>query len=161
VDDDFSLEMLDEHLALEHAIIWVDLCQPTLQELQTVADELSLHSLAIEDAASGQQRPKLNRYENHDFLSAYAVELDPETGELRTSEIGAFITKNAIVTVRRDDGFPIDDLLDHIDRNAKLTAHGISALVHGVLDFVIDSHFDTVQALDEEIESLEDLLFDD
>ena len=161
VDEGFSLEMLDEHLVEEHSIVWVDLYQPTLQQLQTVADELSLHSLAIEDAARGRQRPKLNRYENHDFLSAYAVQLDADTGELRTSEIGAFITENALVTVRRDDGFPIDDLLDHIDRNAKLTTHGISALVHGVLDFVIDSHFDTVQELDEQIESLEDLLFDD
>ncbi len=161
VDEGFSLDLLDEHLAEEHTILWVDLFQPTPQQLQTVADELSLHSLAVEDAATGQQRPKLNRYENHDFLSAYAVGLDAETGELRTSEIAAFITPTALVTVRRDDGFPIDDLLEHLDQNAKLTAHGVSALLHGLLDFVIDGHFDAVQALDEQIESLEDLLFDD
>jgi magnesium transporter len=98
----------------------VDLCQPSPQELQTVADELDLHSLAIEAAATAQQRPKFNRYDNHDFLSAYAVRLD-----------------------------------------AELTSHGISALLYGLLDFVTDGHFDTVQALDDQIEILEDLLFDE
>lgn len=161
VDEGFALDQLDEHLAEQGALVWVDLCQPSLQQLQTVADELDLHSLAVEDAAMGRQRPKLNRYENHDFLSAYAVRLDTDTGELRTSEIAAFITHSALVTVRMDDSFPIDELLEHIDQNVKLTAHGISALLHGVLDFVIDGHFVAVQALDEQIESLEDLLFDD
>ena len=52
VDEGFSLEMLDEHRAQEHAIVWVDLYRPTREELQTVADELGLHSLAVEDAAS-------------------------------------------------------------------------------------------------------------
>ncbi len=161
VDEGFSLDQLDEHLVEKNAVVWVDLYQPSLQQLQTVADELNLHSLAIEDAASGRQRTKLNRYENHDFLSAYAVRLDAVTGEMRTAEIAAFITPNALVTVRMDDSFPIDDLLEHLNQNAELTSHGISALVHGLLDFVIDGHFDTVQALDEQIESLEDLLFDD
>lgn len=161
VDEGFSLDQLDEHLAEQDALVWVDLCQPSLEELQTVADELDLHSLAVEDAAMGRQRPKLNRYENHDFLSAYAVRLDAVTGELRTSEIAAFITHSALVTVRMDDSFPIDELLEHLDQNIKLTAHGVSALLHGVLDFVIDGHFVAVQALDEQIETLEDLLFDD
>lgn len=161
VDEGFSLDQLDEHLAERGSLVWVDLFQPSLQQLQTVGDELDLHSLAVEDAARGRQRPKLNRYENHDFLSAYAVRLDAETGELRTSEIAAFITHSALVTVRMDDGFPIGELVEHLDQNIELTTHGVSALLHGVLDFVIDGHFVAVQALDEQIESLEDLLFDD
>lgn len=161
MDEGFSLEKLDEHLSHEHAIIWVDLYRPTLQELQTVAEELGLHSLAVEGAATARQRSKFDRYEHHDFLSAYAVRLDADTGELVTAEIAAFITQKALVTVRKDDHFPVDDLLDHLDQNAELTTHGISALLYGLLDFVVDGHFDTVQALDDQIESLEDLLFDD
>ncbi len=47
------------------------------------------------------------------------------------------------------------------DDNADLTRYGVGALVHGLLDYVVDSHFDAVQSLDDEIEALEDLLFDD
>ncbi len=161
MNEGFSLEELDEHLAHEHSIIWVDLYRPSPEELQTVSDELNLHLLAIEDATTAQQRPKFNRYEQHDYLSAYAVRLNTDTGELDAAEIAAFIAPKALITVRKDDAFPIQDLLDHMDQNAELTVHGISALVHGLLDFVVDGHFDAVQSLDDQIEALEDLLFDD
>ncbi|WP_215730409.1 hypothetical protein [Rhodoglobus vestalii] len=55
------------------------------------------------------------RYWADDFLSAYAVRLDADTGELTTAEIAAFITPKALITVRKDDSFPIDALLDHLD----------------------------------------------
>lgn len=161
MDEGFSLEKLDEHLSHDHSVIWVDLFRPTLQELQTVAEQLGLHSLAVEGAATGGQRSKFDRYEHHDFLSAYAVRLEADSGELVTAEIAAFITHNALVTVRKDDHFPVEDLFDHLDKDAELTSHGISALLYGLLDFVVDGHFDAVQALDDQIEGLEDLLFDD
>jgi magnesium transporter len=161
VGQDFSLDDVDVHLSAEHTVVWVDLFAPTLAELQVVADELGLHSLAVEDAATGRQRPKFARYEGHDFLTAYAVRLDVASGELVTAEIAAFITANALVTVRKDELFPIEGLTAHLDANADLTTHGVGALVHGLLDFVVDGQFDAVQALDEEIENLEDLLFDE
>ncbi|GAA2153983.1 magnesium transporter CorA family protein [Nocardioides koreensis] len=160
-DEDFPLDDVSEHLEDESAMVWVDLCGPELAELEHVAEELGLHSLAVEDATSGRQRPKFNRFQGHDFLAAYAVHLDAASGELVTGEIAAFITPSALVTVRTDDAFPIDGLLRQWDDNVDLTQFGIGALVHGLLDFVVDGHFDAVQSLDDEIEKLEDLLFDD
>ena len=160
-DEDFPLDDVSEHLQDASSMVWVDLVGDDLDELQVVADELGLHTLAVEDATSGRQRPKFNRYQGHDFLSAYAVHLDAESGELVLGEIAAFITPSALVTVRRDDVFPLDGLLRRWDDNADLTKYGIGALVHGLLDFVVDGHFDAVQSLDDEIEKLEDLLFDE
>jgi len=160
-DEDFPLDDVSEHLQDASSMVWVDLVGDDLDELQVVADELGLHTLAVEDATSGRQRPKFNRYQGHDFLSAYAVHLDAESGELVLGEIAAFITPSALVTVRRDNVFPLDGLLRRWDDNADLTKYGIGALVHGLLDFVVDGHFDAVQSLDDEIEKLEDLLFDE
>ena len=160
-DEGFSLEAVSEHLEDVSAVVWVDLCAPDLADLQLVADELGLHTLAVEDAASGRQRPKFSRYAGHDFLTAYAVQLNVETGELVTGEIAAFITASALVTVRKDDEFPIEGLLGRWDDNADLTKYGIGSLVHGLLDYVADGHFDAVQSLDDQIEQLEELLFDD
>lgn len=157
----FSLEEVSEHLAQGSALVWVDLDGSDIDRLSDVADELGLHALAVESATSGQQRPKLHHYTSHDFLSAYAVRLDVDTGTLSTSEIAAFITPHALVTVRRDENFPIDELTARLDDQADLTRYGPGALLHGLLDFLVDGHFDAVQALDEEIENLEDLLFDD
>jgi magnesium transporter len=160
-DEGFSLGDVSEHLRDESAVIWVDLCAPDPGDLQLVADELGLHSLAVEDATTGRQRPKFNRYPGHDFLTAYSVHLNVTTGALVTGEIAAFITSTALITVRKDDEFPIDGLLDRWDDNADINHYGIGALVHGLLDFVVDGHFDAVESLDDEIEQLEDLLFDD
>ena len=160
-DEDFSLQDVSDHLKDESAVVWVDLRAPDLQDLQLVANELGLHSLAVEDATSGRQRPKFTRYAGHDFLTAHAVRLDVSSGELVTGEIAVFITSSALVTVRTDDEFPIDGLLRRWDDNADITKYGIGALVHGLLDFVVDGHFDAVQSLDDEIERLEDLLFGD
>ena len=160
-DNDFSLDDVSEHLKDESAMVWVDLCGPDLEDLQLVADELGLHTLAVENATSGRQRPKFNRYRGHDFLTVYAVHLDVRTGELVTGEVAAFVTRSALVTVRKDDQFAIDGVLTRWDDNPDLTKYGIGALVYGLLDFVVDGHFDAVQSLDDQIEQLEDLLFDD
>jgi magnesium transporter len=160
-DEDFPIEEVSEHLADPSAVVWVDLCAPDLKDLQRVADELGLHRLAVEDAAQGRQRPKFDRYAGHDFLSAYTVQLDVDSGQLVTGEIAAFITSNALVTVRRDEEYSIDALLTRWDDEADLTKFGVGALLHALLDFVIDGHFEAVESLDEQIEQLEDLLFDD
>jgi len=160
-DEDFPIARISEHLAEASSVVWVDLCAPNLEDLQHVADELGLHRLAVEDAAQGRQRPKFDRYAGHDFLSAYSVKLDVDSGQLITDEIAAFVTDKALVTVRRDESFAIDALLARWDDEVDLTKFGIGALVHGLLDFIVDGHFDAVESLDDQIEQLEDLLFDD
>ena len=160
-DEDFPLDQVSEHLTDASALVWVDLCAPDGEQLQLVADELGLHRLAVEDAAQGGQRPKLDRYPGHDFLSAYSVHLDVDSGQLVTGEIHAFITPAPLVTVRGDDSFALDALMAQWDDEEGLTKFGVGALLHGLLDVIVDGHFAAVESLDEQIEQLEDLLFDE
>ena len=159
--EDFPVKDISEYLKEERAYVWLDYCEPNAAELATVADELQLHPLAVEDAVSEHQRPKLDRYDSHLFLSAYVVTLNKQSGQLDASEIGVFITANALVTIRKDEGVPIEPMLERWDESAELARHGVSFLLWGLLDAVVDGHFDAVQSLDTEIEELEDLLFDD
>jgi magnesium transporter len=161
VDEDFALNQISEHLQQEGAVVWVDMCAPQMQDLQLVADELGLHELAVEDAVSERQRPKLDHYASHDFLSAYAVWLDVASGELHSKEIAVFITGSALVTVRKDAQFDIEEVVQRWDETPDLTKFGVGALLYGLLDFVIDTHFTAVTSLDEQIEGIEDSLFDE
>lgn len=158
--EDFPVSDISEHVQDPEATVWLDYCEPTQQDLQTIASELSLHPLAVEDAVNEHQRPKLDRYESHLFLNAYTVRLDTGTGELATSEISVFITPRALVTVRKDEGVPIDSILQRWDESADLAGHGVAFLLWGVLDDIVDGHFEAVQSLDTEIEELQDALFD-
>jgi magnesium transporter len=159
--EDFPVEDVSEHVKEEDACIWLDYCEPTAEDLATIAEELQLHPLAVEDAVTDHQRPKLDRYDSHLFMSSYVVALDRESGQLKASEIGVFITSSALVTVRKDEGVAIEPVLARWDESEELAKHGVSFLLWGLLDYIVDGHFNAVQSLDTELESLEDLLFDD
>jgi magnesium transporter len=160
--EDFPVEDVSDFLAEPGTAVWVDLCAPSEAELAELADELGLHRLAVEDAVQQHQRPKLDRYDGHAFLTSYAVRFDQATGRVATSELAVFITPRALVTVRKDDGFDIEAVARRWDQAAaELAKSGVSFLVHGLLDYVVDGHFEAVQSLDDEIEALEDLVFED
>jgi magnesium transporter len=160
VAENFPLSEVSEYLAQGDCLVWADVCDPDHAELQEIADELGLDPLAVEDAVSRSERPKADRYASHLFVNAYAVEFGATAGELRTAEIGAFVLPRALVTVRHDSWFSPDGFVARWDANPDLIRQGVAALLHGLLDLVVDSHFDAVQVLDEEIETLEDRLFE-
>jgi magnesium transporter len=157
--ENFPAAEVSAYLDDPTATVWLDLCAPTEADLATISEELSLHQLAVEDAVHKHQRPKLDRYDSHAFLTAYAVRFDPDAGVLETSELAAFVTDRALVTVRADEHFDIDAVVERWDNSAELAKGGVAFLLHGLLDYVVDGHFDAVQALDDQIEALEDLVF--
>jgi magnesium transporter len=158
---DFPAAQISDYLQEPGTVVWLDLFEPDEEDLAVVSAEFGLHPLAVEDAVAPHERPKLDRYQDHHFLTAYAVNLDLASGELTTSELAAFITPRALITVRKDHRFDIDGVVARWDGSADLAVHGVGFLLWGLLDFVVDGHFAAVQQLDQAIEGLEDLLFDD
>ena len=158
--DNFPVEDISDYLDQPDTAIWVDLLAPDADDLQVIAEELGLHELAIADAVNARQRPKLDRYGTHQFLNMYAVRLDTTTGRLTRSELAAFITPQVLVTVRKDDQFNMSEVIDRWDLSQDLAHHGVAFLLHGLIDHVVDGHFEAVQSMDEQIELLEDSLFD-
>jgi magnesium transporter len=160
IKEDFPVAEISDHIAEKDCTVWADFVSPTPQDLENIAEELGLHRLAVEDAVHDYQRPKLDRYDTHLFLAAYSVELDIETGELTSTAVKAFITRQAFITVHGQD-FDMAAVVQRWDDDIDLAENGVPYLLWGLLDVVVDQHFDTVQSLDGEIESLEDALFDD
>jgi magnesium transporter len=157
----FPVADISDYLADESVTIWLDLRDPGHDDLAVLSEEFGLHPLAVEDALHHGQRPKLDRYRTHLFATAYGARLDVATGELATSELAAFITSQALITVRKDDGLDIGAVVQRWDENPDLVKFGVGYLLYGLLDYLVDSHFDTVQSLDECVEEIEDRLFDD
>ncbi|GII93699.1 magnesium transporter CorA family protein [Sinosporangium siamense] len=160
ISEGFPVADVSDHIDDAGCVVWFDLCSPTPADLGIISEELGLHELAVEDVLHDHQRPKLDTYESHLFLTVYHVDLDKTSGRLRSTEINVFITKTALVTVRENDHFDIDELVRRWDSTREMAKHGVVYLLHGLLDHVVDGHFDVVQSLDEQIEGLEDELFD-
>ncbi len=160
VAEGFASTEISDYLGQEGTVVWLDLEDPDQDDLAVVTEELGLHPLAVQDAVNDRQRPKLDRYDDHAFVNTYLLRLDPDTGELTSSEIAAFVTTHALVTVRKDPDLDVRDLIERWDGTMDQAAQGVPYLLHGLLDVVVDGHFAVVQDLDDAIEQLEELLFD-
>jgi magnesium transporter len=157
----FPVADISDYVGDESVTIWLDLRDPDHDDLAVLSQEFGLHPLAVEDAVHERQRPKLDRYRSHLFLTAYGARLDTDTGELTTSELAAFVTPRALITVRKDDGLDIGAVVDRWDASSDLAKFGVGYLLHGLLDYIVDGHFEAVQSLDDAVELLEDDLFAD
>lgn len=174
--ENFPLADVSEHLHEQGALVWVDMCNPDHQVLCELADELGFDENAVEDVVARSERTKATRYATHTFLTVYATELGPPQLEndlvsrLLTARVSIFVLHGGkaggVVTVRHETDpqkpvFDIDEVVRRWDDNSDLLRLGSPALLHGLLDVVVDGQFDTIEQLDDAIESLEDGLFDD
>ena len=165
VDHDIALTSLDTHLACEGELVWFDVSGHDKAVLDQLASELGLDPLAVEDAVSRGERPKATRHEFHTFVTVTAARLvEPEAGvfesRLVAEPVSAFVLPRGLVTVRLDAQFDMDPVIERWRQNSALLAAGSSALVYGLLDVVVDGHFEMVGQLDDSIELLEDSLFE-
>jgi magnesium transporter len=159
--EDFPLAEVSDQLEDPDTLVWVDMCNPSKELLYELAAELGLHELAVEDALGPHQRPKLDKYETHSFLSCHAVRIEADEARLAETEIDAFINSRYLITVRKDEGFSMTPVLRRWDRSPDLVVHGVSFLLYGLLDVVIDGYFDTVEQFDEFYDVVSEGLFAD
>jgi hypothetical protein len=131
---DYPAAKISDYLQQPDTVVWLDLCEPDQEDLELVSEEFGLYPLAVEDAVQQHERPKLDRYQDHYFLTAYAVSLDHDTATLTTSELAAFATPRALITVRKDPRFDIEGVVARWDGSADLASHGVGFLLWGLLD---------------------------
>ncbi|MPY93690.1 MAG: magnesium transporter [Acidimicrobiia bacterium] len=159
VEEDFALDRAPDLLAQQGTVLWLDLYRPSHEELAALGERLGLHELAVEDAAEPHQRPKVDHYDTHLFVACPAVGLDGRTGDLETTEVDVFLGRGYLVTVRKGDGFPVEDLLKAWDRSPELTARGPAYLLYGLLDTLVDGYYDVVQVFEDFYDEVSEAIF--
>jgi magnesium transporter len=157
----FPVADISEYLERPDTVVWVDLCGPSKEELHELADELGLHELAVEDALGAHQRPKVDFYATHLFLACQTARVHPDEGVLDTNEVDAFVSKRWLVTVRKDEDFSLEPVLQRWDRSPDLAVYGVSFLLYGLLDVIVDGYFDTVRSFDDYYDTVSEGIFSD
>ncbi len=158
VGEGFPLDDVSDYLENGDCYVWVDFESPTRADIEKVADELDLHELAIEDAVSPGQRPKIDRYDRFLFATLYDTVFEPGTAKLTTSEVKAFITHRALITIH-PPAFDVSLVTKRWDDNLDLATQGVSYLLWGLFDTIVDRQYVSTDSLDEEIDGLEDGMF--
>jgi magnesium transporter len=153
------LERLGDVVGRPDTLVWVDLCGPDEAMLRRVADELGLDPHAVEDALTEDERPKVSHSPSQLFLTTTAIWCATTDSTLVATRVSAFALPGALITVRLDDRFDMAAVEQRWDENADLLKFGERALLHGLLDDIVDGYFAVVEILDDGIEAIEDLLF--
>ncbi|HLZ63562.1 MAG TPA: magnesium/cobalt transporter CorA [Ktedonosporobacter sp.] len=154
-----SIEDLNAVKKDPNSLFWLDLQSPTDEDLQKIAVAFDLHPLAIEDATSEHQRPKVDQYENFFFVVFYAVQLNPGQQEPTISEVDMFLGTNYLITVHQGTLPELDELEQRWTRKAPQLEWNIGILLYSLLDTIVDHYFPVVDALVDQAEALEDRMF--
>jgi magnesium transporter len=156
---DFS-DALDEVRAESgDAFLWAGLYEPTEDELAHVADEFSLHPLAVEDAVKAHQRPKLEQYEDSLFVVLKTLRYVEATSSLEIGEVMLFIGEGFVVTVRHGEGNPLAEVRKRLEEQEEVLRCGPSSVLYSVCDAVVDTYASIAGDVAADLEELEAAVF--
>lgn len=143
----------------EGDFVWIGLFEPTERELDLVADLYDLHPLAVEDALTAHQRPKLERYEDSLFMTLKTLWYVDENDAVETGEINMFVGHDFVVTVRHGKGGGLHDARIALEGMESVLAHGPSAVVYAVCDTVVDRYEEVAGQLVIDVDEVEASVF--
>jgi magnesium transporter len=139
--------------------VWVALKDPESAELEAMQTEFGLHVLAVEDARHGHQRPKIEEYGQSLFVVLHVIE--PTDGELAIGELAIFVGKNYVLSVRSRAPRGFTDVRDRCEKEPELLRHGPGYVLYALMDAVVDRYFPVLDALETQLESIEERVFAD
>jgi magnesium transporter len=154
-----SLEQTFEILAENGGMAWIGLYRPTKAEMAAVASEFGLHALAVEDAISAHQRPKLERYDDNLFTVLRPARYLDDTETVEFGELHVFTGKNFVVTVRHAEMVGVARVRRRLESRPDLLRNGPEAVLYALLDRVVDDYAPVVAGLENDIDEIEDQLF--
>ncbi len=158
----------DGHVDLEHAygerhqpgtFVWIGLFEPTEEEFSSLQREFNLHPLAVEDAIHAHQRPKLEVYEDMVFLVLKTARYVDPTEVIELGELLVFFGDDYIITVRHGEASSLKPVRERLEADPTHLGHGPGAVLHAILDKIVDDYGPAIEGLDTDIDEVEEELF--
>ena len=154
---DIRVEEVSAHMKQPGCFVWMALRDPTQEELAVAQREFDLHPLAVEDAHHGHQRPKIDEYGDSLFAVLHTVE--PVSGELSAGELCIFVGAGYVLSVRNHAERGFADVRQRTEREPELLRHGPAYVFYALMDAVVDRYFPLLDALETELEAIEEQIF--
>jgi magnesium transporter len=140
-------------------VAWIGLYKPTEEEFSSVADEFDLHGLAVEDATEAHQRPKLERYGGILFVVLKPARYLDKEERVEFGEVHAFVGEDFVVTVRHGETPDLGEVRERLEADPELLRRGPEAILHAIMDRVVDDYRPVVDGLENDIEEIETEVF--
>ncbi len=154
---DIQKREIKSYLGRPDCFVWVALRNTDAAELAEMQDEFDLHELAVEDAAHGNQRPKIEEYGDSLFTVLHTVEVAGE--DLNVGEIDVYVGPNFVLSARQKAERGLQDVRARCEREPELLRHGPGYVLYALMDAVVDRYFPVLDAIETELEALEEQIF--
>jgi len=146
--------------AYDDALAWIGLYRPESEELQSLAEQFDLHELAVEDAITAHQRPKLERYDKTLFVVLRAARYLDDVEEVEFGELHLFLGANFVISVRHSESPDLSIVRHRLEQSPELLGQGTEAVLYAILDAVVDGYAPVVSGIAKDIDEIETQVFD-
>jgi magnesium transporter len=158
-DGQVSLQHAYEACSDDDAFVWIGLREPSHDEFDSIKREFDLHELAVEDAIKAHQRPKVETYGDMTFFVIKTARyVDPEE-VVELGEIAVFLGEGYIITVRHGEGTDLHPVRGELESRPELLRCGPSAVLHAIIDRVVDDYQPAIDGLARDVEEVEEEVF--
>lgn len=154
---DIPVEQISDYLTRPDCFVWVALRDAEPAELALMQKEFGMHELAIEDARSVRQRPKIEEYGDSLFAVAHVMEWDD--GALTIGELDVFAGENYVLSVRKRSRQDFLGVRARCEHEPHLLKQGPAFVLYALMDAVVDRYFPLIEALESELETIEEQIF--
>jgi magnesium transporter len=158
-DDPANLDETFECMRERGGMAWIGLYRPDKSEIMAVAKEFHLHPLAIEDAVTAHQRPKIERYDDILFTVLRPARYLDDVEQVEFGEVHVFIGPDFVVTIRQAESPDLGHVRHRLEASPELLCLGPEAVLYAILDQVVDEYLPVVAGLENDIDEIEDQLF--
>ena len=155
---DLPISDVSEALLEQDRFVWIGLYEPTEAILRQVQEEFGLHDLAVEDALAAHQRPKLELYDQSLFVVLRTAQLDAKR-QLEFGETHVFVGERYVISVRHGSLKSHIGVRARCEASPQLLAKGPGYVLYALMDFIVDQYLPLVEALEEQLQELEDQIF--
>lgn len=142
------------------ACLWVDLAAPSIPETLILSDSFAFHPLAVEDATSGLQYPKIEAYDGYLYAVLHGIDFHAGQHGFATHDVDFFVGPNYLVTVHDGHSVSIGELREHALRNPRILGEGPVSLFHRLVDAMVDHYRPEVEKLEDRIDAIEKQVFE-
>ena len=145
----------------DESFTWIGLVDASEAELQKYQNRFQLNNLAIEDAASDEQRTKLDIYPEHLFLVLKTIAYDVNTERIVVGDIAIFMSTDFVLTVRHGEAIALRSIRADLEKHPDRLVGGPSAVLHEIIDRLVDQYVNVCDRIAKDVEKIEDMVFDD
>jgi magnesium transporter len=143
------------------ASVWIDLTDPTPDDARILSEVFHFHELAVEDVMAAVHYPKAETYDGYLFLILHGIDFQASQHRLATHDYDFFLGPNYLVTVHDASSRSIPEVAGICLRNGRAFADGPTAILHRIVDTMVDHYRPEVDKLEDKLDEIEESIFKD